>query len=78
MLVITNILKEDMKMVSGISQGGNLSKLKTQYIEAQRTGDTTAMNKAKAEALKVMNEKGKVEDTVVISEEALAQYHSKK
>jgi hypothetical protein len=65
-------------MVSGISQTGNLSKLKAQYIEAQRTGDKTAMNMAKAEAMKVMNERGKAEDTVVISEDAITQYHSTK
>lgn len=65
-------------MVSGVSQVGNLSKLKAQYIEAQRTGNKTAMNMAKAEAMKVLNEGGKVEDTVVISEEALTQYHSTK
>lgn len=65
-------------MISGISQAGNLSKLKAQYIEAQRTGDKRAMNMARAEAMKVMNEGGKVGDTVVISEEALTQYHSTK
>lgn len=65
-------------MVSGISQAGNLSKLKAQYIEAQRTGDKTAMNMAKVEAMKVMNEGGKGEDTVEISEEALTEYQSTK
>jgi hypothetical protein len=75
MLVLTNI-QEGAKMVSGISQTGNLSKLKAQYIEAQRTGDKTAMNIAKAEAMKIMNEVGEAEDTVEISEEAFTQYHS--
>jgi hypothetical protein len=77
MLVLTNI-KGGAMMVSGISQAGNLSKLKAQYIEAQRTGDKTAMNMAKTEAIKIMNEGGKAEDTVEISEEALTQYHSMK
>jgi hypothetical protein len=77
MLVLTNI-KEGAKIVSGISQTGKFERLKAQYIEAQRTGDKMAMNMAKAEAMKIMNEVGEAKDTVGISEDAFTQYHSTK
>jgi hypothetical protein len=77
MLVLTNI-REGAKMGKWNITNGKFERLKAQYIESQRTGDKTAMNMAKAEAMKVMNERGKAKDTVVISEDAITQYHSTK
>ncbi|MBT2638895.1 hypothetical protein [Bacillus sp. ISL-39] len=59
-----------------VSLNGDLSRSKAKYFEAQRSGDNKAMNQAKEEAMKIMNEYKRIpdKDKVEVSDQALTKY----
>ncbi|HHY73507.1 MAG TPA: hypothetical protein GX497_09830 [Bacillus bacterium] len=64
-------------MLTSVGQGSNLNQVKAKYFEAQRSGDTAAMNKAKKEAMELRHKENEIKnDTVEISKEAYHSYHS--
>lgn len=68
-------------MISGIRNGNSdLAAVKSQYLEAQRNGDTAEMNKLKQQAMQIKNKGGneltQKEDTVEISSRGMTAWEN--